>query len=201
MFISDEVFSRFIKPLVFCASLLPVLLLSIGLIQDNLGANPVETLIRNTGDWALRFLLITLAISPLRRRIGWVQGLKLRRMLGLFAFFYAVVHFLLYAVLDQSLDLTDITEDILKRPFILVGFLTLLLLTPLAVTSTRNMMRRLGGKWKKLHQLIYPAALLAILHFWWMKDAKADISEPLLYAVLLAMLLGERLWDYRQTRA
>ena len=200
MLISDDSFSHFIKPLVFAVSLLPVLALIMGLIQDNLGANPVESLIRNTGDWALRFLLITLAISPLRRRLAWVQALKLRRMFGLFSFFYASLHILLYTVLDQALDWEEVVQDILERPFILMGFLAFLLMLPLAITSTRTMMRRLGAKWKKLHQLIYLIILLALLHFWWMKDAKADISEPLWYAALAALLLGERVFNVWQSR-
>ncbi|HPY40622.1 MAG TPA: protein-methionine-sulfoxide reductase heme-binding subunit MsrQ [Thiolinea sp.] len=182
------------KPLVFVLALLPATLMGIGVWQDSLGANPIEAVTRSSGDWALRFLLLTLSLSTLRRLIGWSQGIRLRRMLGLYAFFYACIHVLLYLWLDQFFDWAGIWHDILKRPFITVGMLTFLMLIPLAVTSPKAMLRRLGKRWKTLHTLIYPLSMLAVLHFWWMKDAKSDTSEPLIYALILAALLGERLY-------
>lgn len=188
-------FSRRIKPLIFALALLPLVLMGLGVWQDRLGANPIEAVTRSTGDWALRFLLLTLALSSLRRLIGWAQGIRLRRMLGLFAFFYASIHLLLYLWLDQFFDWEGIWRDILKRPFITVGMLAFLMLLPLAITSPKAMLRRLGKRWKTLHTLIYPLSILAVLHFWWMKDAKSDTSEPLIYALILAALLGERLYQ------
>ena len=179
--------------LLFCAGLLPFLHGLLGVWLHWLGANPVEAVTRASGDWALRFLLLTLLMSSLRRRLGWRLGVRLRRMLGLYAFFYAVVHVLLYLWLDQFFDWVAIGEDILERPFILAGLLAFLALLPLALTSTRTMMHRLGPHWKALHRLVYAAGLLAVLHFWWMKESKSDVSEPLLYAVLLGLLLLERL--------
>lgn len=188
-------FTRLIKPLVFFLALVPTALMSVGVWQDSLGANPIEAVTRSTGDWALRFLLLTLALSTMRRLISWSQGIRLRRMLGLFAFFYAGIHLTLYLWLDQFFDWAGIWHDILKRPFITVGMLAFLLLIPLALTSPKIMLRRLGKRWRTLHTLIYPLSLLAVLHFWWMKDAKSDISEPLIYAVILAALLVERLYQ------
>ena len=195
MQLPEPLFSRRIKPLIFALALLPLVLMGLGVWQDRLGANPIEAVTRSTGDWALRFLLLTLALSSLRRLIGWAQGIRLRRMLGLFAFFYASIHLLLYLWLDQFFDWEGIWRDILKRPFITVGMLAFLMLLPLAITSPKAMLRRLGKRWKTLHTLIYPLSILAVLHFWWMKDAKSDTSEPLIYALILAALLGERLYQ------
>ena len=195
MQLPEALFSRRIKPLVFALALLPLVLMGFGVWQDRLGANPIEAVTRSSGDWALRFLLLTLALSSLRRLIGWTQGIRLRRMLGLFAFFYASIHLLLYLWLDQFFDWQGIWRDILKRPFITVGMLAFLMLLPLAITSPKAMLRRLGKRWKTLHTLIYPLSILAVLHFWWMKDAKSDTSEPLIYALILAALLGERLYQ------
>ncbi|MFZ1343761.1 sulfite oxidase heme-binding subunit YedZ [Thiothrix eikelboomii] len=195
MQLPEPLFSRCIKPLVFALALLPLVLMGFGVWQDRLGANPIEAVTRSSGDWALRFLLLTLALSSLRRLIGWTQGIRLRRMLGLFAFFYASIHLLLYLWLDQFFDWQGIWRDILKRPFITVGMLAFLMLLPLAITSPKAMLRRLGKRWKTLHTLIYPLSILAVLHFWWMKDAKSDTSEPLIYALILAALLGERLYQ------
>lgn len=192
---SEPLFTRLLKPLVFACALIPAVLMGWGVWQDSLGANPIEAVTRSTGDWALRFLLLTLALSTLRRFIGWTQGIRLRRMLGLFAFFYASVHLILYLWLDQFFDWGGIWRDILKRPFITVGMLAFLMLIPLAITSPKAMLRRLGKRWKTLHTLIYPLSMLAVLHFWWMKDAKSDVSEPLIYALILAALLGERLYQ------
>lgn len=190
-----------IKPLVFIAALLPLLWLVYGVFMDKLGANPIETITRDSGDWALRFLLITLAITPLRRLTGQSQWIRLRRMLGLFAFFYASLHLLTYLWFDQFFEWGEIWLDILERPFITVGMTAFVLLIPLALTSTKAMMRRLKRYWAQLHKLIYPISILAVLHFWWMKDAKADVYEPLIYSLLLAFLLGFRLIYWVQRKA
>lgn len=167
-------------------------------LLGTLGANPIEAIIRFLGDWTLRLLLLTLAATPLRRLTGWAWPLRLRRLLGLFAFFYAVLHLLAYAVLDQFFDWTAIGEDIIKRPYITMGMLAFLLLLPLAFTSSQAAMRRLGRRWKQLHRLIYPAAILAIIHFTLM--VKADLREPLIYAAILAILLGLRILPARYRR-
>ena len=180
------------KPLVFCVSLLPLVWLCWLAWQDRLGANPVETLSHRTGDWSLRFLLLTLAVTPLRRLTGWNWLLKFRRMLGLFAFFYVCLHLGVYLIFDQFFDPSAILEDIAKRPYITVGFAGFLLLIPLAVTSTNGMIKRLGRNWQRLHRLVYLIGVLGVVHYWWL--VKADISEPLLYAGLLTMLLGYRAW-------
>ncbi|MDG4563084.1 MAG: protein-methionine-sulfoxide reductase heme-binding subunit MsrQ [Candidatus Competibacter sp.] len=180
------------KPLVFCVSLLPLVWLCWLAWQDRLGANPVETLSHRTGDWSLRFLLLTLAVTPLRRLSGWNWLLKFRRMLGLFAFFYVCLHLGVYLIFDQFFDPAAILEDIAKRPYITVGFAGFLLLIPLAATSTNGMIKRLGRNWQRLHRLVYLIGMLGVVHYWWL--VKADISEPLLYAGLLTMLLGYRAW-------
>lgn len=180
------------KPLLFGLGLLPLLLLVRSAFTDSLGANPVETITHQTGDWGLRFLLITLAITPLRRLSGWQWLQRFRRMLGLFSFFYVCLHFATYLVFDHFFDLASIWEDVLERPYITVGFLAFLLLIPLAVTSTKGMMRRLGRHWQRLHRLVYAIAVLGVLHFLWL--VKADVREPLWYAAVLTVLLGYRLW-------
>jgi len=157
----------------------------------DLGADPVREILHRCGKTALQLLLLTLLVTPLRRLTGWNDLIRLRRMLGLFAFFYALLHFTSYAWLDQGLDLTAIGEDIVKRPYITIGMLALLLLVPLAVTSTNRMMRKLGRRWTKLHRLIYVIAFLGLWHFWW--QVKKDIREPLLYAAIFAVLMGYRL--------
>lgn len=179
-----------VKPLVFVVSLLPLAWLVWGLFNDALGANPIETLIRSTGEWTLNFLWITLAITPLRGWTGWSWLLRLRRMLGLFAFFYGVLHFMTYVGVDQFFDWGAILKDLTKRPYATIGFVGLLLMTPLAITSTRGMMRRLGGRWQRLHRLVYLVALAAMLHYFW--QVKADFSEPLLYLAILLLLFGYR---------
>jgi sulfoxide reductase heme-binding subunit YedZ len=187
------------KPLVFLLCLLPVGWLLAGLAgwpAAELGANPIEKIQDTLGIWGLRFLLTTLAVTPLRELLGWPRLLGFRRMLGLYAFFYVSMHFLFYLLVDQSLDWRLLLEDIAKRPFITVGFSALLLLIPLAVTSTKRAMRRLGRRWQRLHRLVYPAAILACTHFYW--QVKADIREPLVYVLVLAVLLGWRLYRYRQ---
>ncbi len=192
MKIPEPYFGKLFKPFVFLLALLPGILLGWNAWQDNLGANPIETITHQTGDWTLRFLLITLSISTLRRWMGWGQLIRLRRMLGLYAFFYATLHLFTYLWLDQFFWWEEILADILKRPFITVGMLAFVLLIPLAVTSTNAMIRRLGKNWLKLHKLIYLIALLGVLHFWWL--VKADVREPFIYMAILALLLGERIW-------
>ncbi len=184
------------KPFVFAICLLPAVALVYAAFTDGLGADPIEKLTHTTGDWTLRFLMITLAVTPLRQLTGWHTLIRLRRMLGLYAFFYAVLHFSVYIVLDQFFAWTFIVEDIAERPYILVGFTAFLLLLPLAVTSTNAMVRRLGGRrWQRLHRLVYAIAVLGVLHFLWL--VKADVSEPAIYAMILTFLLGYRLWKRR----
>lgn len=185
-----------IKAIVFAVALVPVARLAVGAFYfpDWLGANPAEFITRATGDWTLRFLLATLAITPLRKLTGWNWLLRLRRMLGLYVFFYALVHLSSYVAFDHVFDVGEILGDIVKRPFITVGFTALLLLTPLALTSTDAMVRRLGAKrWLALHRLTYVIAPLGVLHFWWM--VKRDLTEPVIYAAVLALLLGYRVLD------
>ena len=163
--------------------------------HDQLGANPAETLIRSLGDWALRWLCITLAVTPARVLLGWPELLRYRRLLGLSAFGYAVLHLLAYALFDMGLDLADIAHDIAKRPFILLGFATWLILLPLAATSFNRAIRWLGPqRWQALHRLVYLAALLAVLHFWWMRAGKNNFAEPTVYGAIIAVLLGWRLY-------
>jgi methionine sulfoxide reductase heme-binding subunit len=180
-----------VKPLLFLVCLAPLALLGVDAWHDRLGANPIETITHVTGDWTLRFLLITLAVTPLRRLTGWNALARLRRMLGLFAFFYACLHFATWLVLDQFFHWPGIVEDIAERPFITVGFASFLLLIPLAATSTDAMVRRLGAKrWQALHRLVYAIAVGGVLHFLWL--VKKDLTEPLIYAAILAVLLGYR---------
>lgn len=183
--------SRLLKPVVFLVCLIPFAYLLTGVFTENLGANPVEYLARSTGDWSLRFLLVVLAVTPLRRITGWRFLIKLRRMLGLFAFFYVTVHLLVYAVLDLTLDWSFLLEDILERPYITIGFTAWVLLIPLAVTSTNRMMRWLGKRWKTLHKLVYLIGLLGVIHYWWL--IKKDLQEPIIYATILFVLLVMRL--------
>lgn len=183
-----------LKALVFCTALIPLARLVAGavLYPDWLGANAAEYITRSTGDWTLRFLLLTLAVTPLRKLTGWHTLARFRRMLGLYAFFYGMLHLSSYLTFDHAFDVAEIAKDILKRPFITVGFATLVLMLPLAVTSTNKMVRRLGAKrWTALHRLVYLIAPLGVLHFWWM--VKKDVTEPALYAAVLAVLLGYRL--------
>lgn len=181
-----------IKPALFVAALLPLAALVAGAFAGGLGANPVETITHETGRWGLYLLLATLALSPLRRLSGWSGWLRLRRMLGLFAFLYVSLHFLTFLVFDHFFDWTEIWADIVKRPYITVGFSAFMLLLPLAATSTDAMVRRLGGRrWKRLHSLVYVAGTLAVLHFLWL--VKADTREPLFFGALLLGLLLLRL--------
>ncbi len=183
------------KPLLFCAALLPAVWLVVAAATDQLGANPAEALIRSTGDWALRALCVVLALTPLRVTLAVPALARWRRMLGLFAFFYAFLHVLSYSWLDMGLDVPDILADIAKRPFILVGTLAFLVLLALAATSFQRAIRALGGKrWQALHRSVYAAALLAVLHFFWMRAGKNNFAEVAVYAAIIATLLGWRLW-------
>ncbi len=184
------------KPVLFTLCLLPFAWLFYGAWADTLGANPAEALIRATGDWTLRFLCITLTITPLRQWIHQPALLRFRRMLGLFTFFYVCIHFLSYAWLDMGFELTDIVKDIVKRPFILVGTSALLLMTPLAATSFNRAIKWMGAKrWQMLHKAVYVIVLLGLLHFFWMRSAKNNFAEVAVYAVVIAVLLG---WRVRQ---
>lgn len=185
------------KPLVFALALAPFAWLAWRAVFDQLGANPQEALIRGLGDWALRFMCLVLAVTPVRSIAAWPALLRFRRMLGLFAFFYAVMHLLAYAVFDMGLDAEEIVRDILKRPFILLGTLTLLLLLPLAATSFNRAIRLLGAaRWQRLHRLVYGAAITMLLHFFWMRAGKSDFAEVVVYAGIVALLLGWRLWHH-----
>jgi sulfoxide reductase heme-binding subunit YedZ len=176
-----------LKPAVFLACLLPLAVLVWQAWSNQLGANPIEAITHTTGDWTLRFLLTALLATPLKRFCGWAWAIRIRRMLGLFAFFYASLHLLTYVCLDQFFDWGEIVLDVIDRPFITVGMLGYVLLVPLAVTSNRYLTRCLGRGWKRLHRLAYVVPVLGVLHFWWL--VKADVREPLVYGALLAALL------------
>jgi sulfoxide reductase heme-binding subunit YedZ len=183
------------KPLLFVLALGPFAWLLYGAIANALGPNPAEALIRSTGDWTLRFLCLTLAVTPLRQISGWNALARLRRMLGLYTFFYGVLHFLCFAWLDMGFDVDAIVKDIGKRPFILVGTAALLTMLPLAATSFNRAIKALGAKrWQALHRAVYATALLALLHFFWMRAAKHNFGEWAVYATIIALLLGWRLW-------
>lgn len=181
---------RAVKPGLFLLSLGPAVWLVARGIRGDLGVNPAETLQLETGLWALRFLLLTLAVTPVRRLTGWNRIIQYRRMLGLFAFFYGVVHMLTYVVLDLSFALGDLAADVAKRPFITLGFLALLSMVPLALTSTRGWIRRLGRQWQTLHRLVYASGLLAVLHYAW--KVKVFTGSPVRYAAALGVLLAFR---------
>jgi sulfoxide reductase heme-binding subunit YedZ len=188
-------FYRWTKPVVFLICLLPLsilLLKAFGVAGLGLGANPIEALLHELGRWGLKFLLLTLTITPLRRWTGWNWLIRFRRMLGLFTFFYVLLHFLCYAILDQGMDIAAIIEDIIKRPYITLGMIGLLLLIPLAVTSTKGMMRRLGKRWQRLHRLVYVIAVVAIWHFYW--QVKLDTLDATAYALVLLVLLTVRVY-------
>ncbi len=183
---------RWIRPLAFLLCLGPLAHLAWKGFNAELGANPIEVITRSTGLWTLTFLMITLAITPLRRLAGMAWLIRFRRMLGVFAFFYGSLHFITYIWLDQFFDVQSMLKDVRKRPFITIGFTAFVLLIPLAVTSTRKMIQRLGGKrWQALHRLIYVSATAGVIHFLWL--VKKDISLPTKYAIVLALLLGYRL--------
>ena len=183
------------KPLVWVLCLLPLAWLIYGAASNNLGANPAEALVRATGDWALRFLCVVLAVTPLRLIAGLPTLARFRRLLGLFMYAYLWLHLLSYAWFDMGLELADIVRDIAKRPFILVGFSAFVLLTPLALTSFNRAIKTLGARrWQLLHRAVYAVAGLAVLHFFWMRAGKNNFAEVLVYAAILGALLGWRLW-------
>lgn len=183
---------RRIKIAVFILALAPLARLLIGFPLDRLGVNPIELITRSTGTWTLVFVLITLAVTPLRRLSQWHWLIRLRRMLGLFAFFYGSLHLMTYVWLDQFFELREIIKDIVKRPFITIGFTAFILMLPLAITSSNAMVRRLGGRrWQQLHRLAYAVAVCGVIHYWWL--VKRDITQPVIYAVVLGLLLGARL--------
>jgi sulfoxide reductase heme-binding subunit YedZ len=202
MFNPDSRQITFIKRIAFLASLLPLARLVAYGFTDRLGANPIEFITRSTGDWTLYFLCLTLAVTPLRRISNWNWLIKLRRMLGLFAFFYAVLHFTTFLWFDHFFEIDEMLKDVVKRPFILVGFIAFVLLIPLAATSTNGMIRRLGGKrWQWLHRLIYLIGPLGILHYWWMKAGKNDFEQPILFGAIMGVLLLVRVyWNVLKPR-
>lgn len=190
---------RFVaKPALFVLCLVPAVLVVTDAfnITGGLGVNPVEAIQDRFGNWGLRFILITLAVTPLRQVTGWNLLARFRRMMGLFAFFYVLMHFLTWLLLDQGLRLSAIAEDIVKRPFITIGFVAFLLLIAMAATSTNGMRRRLGRRWQQLHYGVYVVGILAVWHYWW--QVKLDIREPAIYAAILATLLGYRLYRLRR---
>ena len=188
-----------LKIVTFLLALYPLIRLLIFAATDNLGANPIEFITRSTGTWTLVGLMLTLTITPLRKITGWNSLLRIRRMLGLFSFFYASLHFITYIWLDQFFNFGAIIHDIYKRPFITVGFSAFILLIPLAMTSSNAMIRRLGAKrWQQLHKLVYLIAVLGVLHYVWL--VKKDLTQPLIYAGVLMLLLGWRLWHARQAK-
>jgi sulfoxide reductase heme-binding subunit YedZ len=191
-----------IKASLFVLALLPFVRMAV-LVAGGQLVEPLEFLTRGTGDWVLYFLCITLAVTPLRRITKWNWLVRLRRMLGLYAFFYASLHFLTFIWFDHFFDLAEMWKDVLKRPFITIGFTAFVLLLPLAVTSTNGMVKRLGGKrWQWLHRLVYVIAPLGIVHFWWMKAGKHNFAQPILFGVIVAVLLGARVvWNYRSKAA
>jgi sulfoxide reductase heme-binding subunit YedZ len=183
-----------VKAILFALALLPFVRLVVFTLTDRLGANPIEFITRNTGDWTLYFLCITLAVTPLRKLTKWIWLVRLRRMFGLFAFFYVALHFTTFLWFDHFFDLGEMWKDVVKRPFITVGFAAFVLLIPLAATSTNRMIRRLGAKrWQWLHRLIYIIVPLGVLHFWWMKAGKNLLAQPILFAAIVALLLLSRL--------
>jgi sulfoxide reductase heme-binding subunit YedZ len=188
--------SRWTKAAVFVLSLGPLVFLLRGFQTDALGPNPIEYITRATGDWTMRFLLISLAITPARRLFGFSELINFRRMLGLFAFFYGVLHLTTWVWLDKFFDVHEMLADVLKRRFITAGMVGFSLLIPLAITSTKGWIRRLGKNWTRLHRLVYISAVAGVIHYWWL--VKSDIRQPLLYGVILAVLLGLRLWKARR---
>jgi sulfoxide reductase heme-binding subunit YedZ len=198
--LQPRTFAR-LRAALFATALLPLARLFYLGAAGGLGANPVETVIRSLGTWTLMALVVTLSITPLRLATGWAWPMRLRRMFGLFTFFYAVLHLAAYLWLDQWFDLAAIWKDVLKRPYVTAGFAAMLLLVPLAATSSNGWVRRLGGRnWQRLHRLVYAVAALAVLHFWWQKAAKNDVGEPFVYALVIALLLGVRVLRWARRR-
>jgi sulfoxide reductase heme-binding subunit YedZ len=190
---------RALKPAVFLASLGPAIWLVVRGFQGELGVNPVETVTNDTGIWTLRFIVLTLAVTPVRWLTGWNPVALFRRMLGLFAFFYGTLHFLTYFILDHSLELAGVWDDVVKRPYITAGFTAFILMVPLALTSTHGWIRRLGGhRWNRLHQLVYITGIGAVLHYLW--KVKLDTTNPFIYIAIVGVLLGARVW-HRMARA
>jgi methionine sulfoxide reductase heme-binding subunit len=184
---------RVIKPAVFLACLVPFGQLVYGALWGDLGANPVETITNTTGIWILRLLVLTIAMTPARWLTKWNPLVLFRRMIGLFAFFYATLHFTTYFVLDQSMMFSGLWEDVVKRPYITMGFSAFVLLIPLALTSTQGWIRRLGGRrWNLLHRLVYASAILGVIHYWW--KVKLDTTYPMYYGLVVGVLLSARLW-------
>ena len=196
--LSDKTFAR-LKVIVFLLALFPIVKLVFCAYLDILGANPIEKITRTTGYWTLLFLLVTLAATPIRRLFKWLWVIRLRRMLGLFAFFYGCLHFLTYLILDQFFDSEAILKDLIKRPYITVGFLAFVLMLPLAITSSNSMIHRLGGKrWRLLHRLVYVTAIAGVVHYWWL--VKKDLTEPIIFGVVLTTLLGMRFFLWNKNR-
>ena len=188
------------KPAVFLACLAPITLLLYRAFADQLSANPVSDITNETGVWTLRFILTTLSNTPIRRLTGWQSVIRFRRMTGLFAFFYGILHFTTYIWLDQALDIHEIVKDLPKRPFITAGFTAFVLMIPLALTSTKRWIGRLGGKrWTMLHRLIYISAVAAVVHYYWL--VKLDTTNPVRYGMVVALLLGFRAWQAIRLRA
>jgi sulfoxide reductase heme-binding subunit YedZ len=198
----SQLVRRVLKPAVFLACLGPLTWLIYNAFWGDLGANPIETITNTTGIWTLRLIAITIAITPVRWLTKWNPIINFRRMLGLFAFFYGSVHFTIYFVLDRSLMFDGLWEDIVKRPYITVGFTAFVLMIPLALTSTKEWIRRLGGqRWNMLHKLVYISAILGVIHYWW--KVKLDVTNPMIYAAIVAVLLGARIvrWLSRRQAA
>lgn len=223
---SDKILRRVVKPIVFVLALVPAVYMTLAVLSaffgvnvpaPNLGPDPLKEITHETGDWTIRFICLTLAITPLRKFTGWNGAIRFRRMVGLFAFFYGCLHFTVYAIADRLASLVDfpqgviswdtahrwflaVWEDIAKRPYITVGFTALVLMLPLAITSTAGWIRRMGGKrWNRLHKLIYATAVLAVIHYWWL--VKADTRDPLMYAVIVGTLLTLRvIWARAKAR-
>lgn len=189
---------RIAKPILFVAALVPLALLVFKVLTGRTSANPAEDILLTTGIWAFRFLLVTLAVTPFRRITGWNRVIQFRRMFGLFAFFYATVHLLSYLAFDRLFEFDKILEDIAKRPFITAGMTAFALMVPLALTSTKGWIRRLGRRWQMLHRLVYASGIAAALHFIW--KVKVVVGEPVYYAMILATLLGFRIWWWTKRR-
>lgn len=190
---------KLFKVAVFFAALIPLARLGWKGYQQMLGANPIEVITHSTGDWTLIFLMLTLSITPLRKLTGQPWLIRFRRMLGLFAFFYASLHFTTYIFLDKFFDVNEMVKDIGKRKFITIGFTAFVLLIPLAATSTAGMIRRLGKRWQMLHRLIYVSGIAGVIHYWWL--VKADVRKPQYYAIVLILLLGYRLLAAQRKKA
>jgi sulfoxide reductase heme-binding subunit YedZ len=184
--------TKILKAVLFFAALVPATFLVVGIFTDDLGANPIEYITHETGWFALAFLIASLAVTPIRRVTKWHEAIRYRRMFGLFAFFYAVLHLLTWFVFDHTFDVMSMIEDVFKRPYITVGMAAFLMMVPLAITSNAAMIRRLGRRWQLLHRLAYLSAIAAVVHFWWL--VKADVREPQRWALILTVLFGIRIW-------